>query len=146
MKWYEADKKRLVLEYEKVKSKYPQFKLGIYEGCLAWEGEIHFDSEDKDFIPLKVRIIYDDSYPISPPKVFPIEPKIPDNLWGHEWHRWEEGNICYVNPKNWSINYYTVDVISKVQTWYINFLLYAFKKIDKMPDVGIATISDKGGN
>ena len=149
MKWYDSDKKRFVLEYEKIKAKYPQLKLAIYKDCISWEGVIHFDpkhNEDKEFISLKVRIVCDDSYPIKAPKVFPIEPEIPEELWGHKWHRWKDGNICYVNPKDWNIDYYVVDVVSKVHAWFVNFLLYTFKIIDKMPDVGMADILEEGGS
>ncbi len=139
MKWYEVDKKRLVIEYERVKRKYPQFNLLYFENGLAWEGTIYLDSDDNEYVPLKIRIIYDVTYPVKAPKVFPIEPEIPEELWGHEWHKWKEGNICYINPKKWNINYYTVDIIEKIEMWYRNFLLLLFGKIKEMPDIGFAS-------
>ena len=142
MKWYEIDKKRLVLEYLKMKEKYPQLELKIIENQLQWEGEIN-SCGNISLVGI-IRVEYKDSFPFIPPRVYFIKPQIPAHLWGHKWHRWEDGRICFVNPDKWSMNYYAVDIVDKVVQWYTNFILYITKQIEKMPDVGIA--SEIGGN
>lgn len=145
MKWYEFDKSRVVLEYLEMKRKYPGFDICIYEDKLAWEGYVNLIPEGVVAVPLKVRLIYPDGYPIKPPNVYPIEPELPDDFWGHEWHRWQDGKLCYIQPKLWNMQYPAVDIVEKIEIWYFNFLAYEFKLIDKMPDVGIANIPIKGG-
>jgi hypothetical protein len=146
MKWFEIDKKRVLMEYIRVKNKYPIFELYIHGECLAWKGEVNLIPIDVESPPLKIRIIYSEGYPVVAPSVEPIEPSIPDSFRGHEWHRWMDGDICYVRPKYWILNYDAADIISKVETWYFNYLAYKSKLIDKMPEVGIADIPIKGGN
>lgn len=145
MNWYEFDKKRVVLEYQKMQRKYPKFTLCKYEGKLAWEGEVDLIPESVNGIPLKVRLIYPDGFPIRPPKVYPIEPDLPKELWGHKWHRWEDGNICYVSPTLWDMRFTAVEVVEKIEIWYFNFWAFISGLIDKMPDKGIADVSTKGG-
>lgn len=146
MEWYEIDKKRVVMEYIQVKIKYPMFQLYIREKKLIWEGEVNLIPQSIKSPPLKVRIVYPEGYPAVAPYVEPIEPHIPEAFCGHEWHRWYDGEICYLKPIYWIINYEVVDVISKVEIWYYNYLAYKNNLIDKMPDVGIADISIKGGS
>ena len=145
MNWYEFDKNRVVLEYQKMQSKYPNFIICKYEGKLAWEGEVNLIPEGIEAVPLKVRLIYPDGFPIIPPKVYPLEPELPKEMWGHKWHRWEDGNLCYLQPKLWNVRYTTVDVVEKIEIWYFNFLAFLFKLIDKMPDEGMADVPKKGG-
>lgn len=82
MNWYEFDKNRVVLEYQKMQSKYPNFIICKYEGKLAWEGEVNLIPEGIEAVPLKVRLIYPDGFPIIPPKVYPLEPELPKEMWG----------------------------------------------------------------
>lgn len=145
MNWYEFDKNRVVLEYLKMQSKYPKFILCKYEGKLAWEGEVNLIPEGIEAMPLKVRLIYTDGFPITAPKVYPLEPELPKEMWGHKWHRWEEGYLCYVQPKLWNMRYAAVDIVGKIEVWYFNFLAFSFKLIDKMPDEGMSDVPIKGG-
>jgi len=140
MKWYEINHKRFVLEYIKIKNKYPDFLLHKINDDLVWDGEVKFFNN----MPLKIRIVLEDSYPVVAPKIFPIDSNIPKEQWGHEWHKWEEGNICYVNPKDWSQKYYLVEIIDKVKVWNFNFFCYKNELVPQMPDVGLAFNADEG--
>lgn len=145
MNWYEFDKNRVVLEYQKMQRKYPNFIFCKYEGKLAWEGEVNLIPEGVEAVPLKVRLIYPNGFPIISPKVYPLEPELPKEMWGHKWHKWEDGNLCYLQPKLWNVQYTTVDVVDKIEIWYFNFLALLFKLIDKMPDEGRADVPIKRG-
>lgn len=145
MYWYEFDKSRVVLECQKMQDKFPKFILSKYERKLAWEGEVNAIPEGVEAVPLRIRLIYSDAFPIVPPKVYPIEPELPKDDWGHQWHRWQAGNLCYIEPTLWHMNYTAVDIIEKIEIWYFNFLAYKFGKIDMMPDTGMANIPIEGG-
>ncbi|MEW6663005.1 MAG: hypothetical protein ACOY9Y_01150 [Bacillota bacterium] len=144
MKWYEIDKPRVVWEYEKIRSKYPSFKLNKYEQKLAWEGEVNVIPAGLQEPPLQIRVICPEGYPVRPPDVFPISPEIPKEMWGHKWHRWEVGKLCFVNPSDWCVGYNIAEVIEKIEMWYFNFLAFKNGLIDKMPDVGWANVEVKG--
>ncbi|MDW7669381.1 MAG: hypothetical protein SCJ93_11200 [Bacillota bacterium] len=141
MEWYQLDKSRIVLEYLRVTKSYPDFKLIKIDKNIAWEGKVNDIPEGLTEPPLKIRLIYPDSYPAAPLKVQPIEPEFPDDLWGHDWHRWKEGYLCYIRPKSWEITYTAADVIDKIRIWYFNFLAYKSKMVEKMPDIGKAEIN-----
>lgn len=144
MNWYELDKERLVLEYVSMQRKYPKFILCKYEDKLAWEGEVNLIPDSIETVPLKVRLIYPDGYPIQLPEVYPIDPVIPEELLGHKWHRWYDGKLCFGRPELWNVRYTAVDVIVKIEIWYFNYLAFKYGLIDKMPDEGIANIPKKG--
>ncbi|QOX63893.1 hypothetical protein FRZ06_11395 [Anoxybacterium hadale] len=146
MSWYDYDKTRVVLEYRLMYKKYPSYVLCKFEEKLAWEGEVTLIPEGIDAEPMKVRLVYPEGYPVRPPKVYPLYPELPKELWGHEWHRWEGGYICHVQPKLWNVRYTAVDVIEKIHVWYFNYLAYVNKLIPKMPDEGIADISKNVGD
>jgi len=103
MKWYEVDKKRVVQECILVKTKYPTFTICKVKDNLSWEGLVNVIPEGLTEPPLKVQVICPEGYPASPPNVYPVSPEIPEGMWGHKWHRWHDGKLCYIKPINWQV-------------------------------------------
>ncbi len=145
MYWFEADKRRFVLEYIKVNNKYPDFILNIEDDEVIYKGEVNLLPQGVTAPPLEIQIICKDSYPVTEPKIYPLCPNIPKECYGHNWHRWKDGKICFIHPKMWTINYFLVEAIEKVEIWYFNFLAYVNNLIEDMPDEGLANVPVKGG-
>ena len=124
MRWYEVDKKRVIVEAQKIRNKYPEFKIKMHDNLLSWEGSIALNVGGTKCLPIKVKIVCEDSYPIIAPSVFPVDNALPDELVGHKWHRYTAGQICYVKPSLWDPHYYIIDIIEKLQIWYEKFVLY----------------------
>jgi len=140
MKWHELDKTRLVLEFERIKKFYPSFQICKDEDNIAWEGAVSLIPEGINEPPLRIRIILGEGFPVVAPKIKPISPEIPEEVWGHQWHRWEDGYLCYVKPHLWKVVYHITDIIEKAEMWYFNYLAYKHKLVDKMPDSGFAIL------
>ncbi len=140
MTWYELDKERLVVEFIKTTTTYPEFKLFRRETAILWCGSITVVVGGVTSEPLSVQIIYPDSFPIRPPLVEVISPSLDPSEVGHDWHRWVEGNVCYVHPKDWEIRTTTDEIIDKLSVWYFNYRAVKQGLISKMPDFGKAEI------
>ena len=140
LRWFAADRARLVLEYTRVHRDYPNFVLRVADDGLSWEGELADIPLGLRAEPLRVRLLYPKAYPIRPPRIVPLAPEIPSAQWGHEWHRWPSGAICIVEPRHWSLNYTAADALAKAADWYFNYLARIHGLIEVMPDVGRAAI------
>jgi hypothetical protein len=142
MTWYEFDRARLVLEYFRVSTKYPQFVLArCSKGILSWRGELRLTVACLSPEPLELRVEYPQSFPAEPPKVHVIQPTLSQEEIGHDWHRWGAwGTICYVKPAEWQIGTTTDEIIAKSEDWYFNYVAFKNGLIDKMPDMGRAVL------
>lgn len=138
--WYDFDRARAVLEYLRTARQFPQFTFIVIEGRLGWEGRLTEAPGGVEAPPLQVRLLYPAAYPVCPPEIVPLCPDLPDEHWGHEWHRWREGAICIVQPKSWSQSYTAADALAKTADWYYNYLAKTHNLIAAMPDVGRAQI------
>lgn len=97
MQWYEQTifKKRLKVEILLMERNGVNFKLYQDDlGRLLWRGQLcvlgyyHGD----------VRLVYPESFPYKPIKVYIFDPKLPKI--SHHIH--EDGSICYIKPDEWS--------------------------------------------
>ena len=142
--WFEADHVRLVQEVRAVQTEYPNFTLSLSDGLLVWEGQVTTpwpDGEGQNHpFPLRIRLIYPNGFPAAAIKVIPLSPDLSLHLWGHKWHRWDDGSLCLGHPNLWDISYTARDVIEKATEWWFNFLAFLFDHVDKMPDVGLAVM------
>lgn len=143
MTWYELDRARLVLEYLRVSQKYPQFTLRRGESdSLYWTGDLSLSVGNLTPDPLELRLEYPDSFPAEYPKVYVVKPELPAEEIGHDWHRWGAwGTICYVKPKEWQLGTTADEIIAKSEDWYFNYVAFKNGLIDKMPDIGRATLT-----
>jgi hypothetical protein len=141
--WFEADRRRLVLEVEAVRRDYPNFTLLSRDSLLFWEGETADVPLGIEAQSLRFQVVYRVGFPITPIRVHPLNPDIPADMWGHQWHRWSDGSICIGNPNEWDLTYTASDVIAKVVDWYFNFVAYNEGLIAAMPDVGRAMIEPR---
>lgn len=143
--WFEADPRRVVTEYRAVRASYPGFRLGISDGCLAWEGEIADIPAGIQAPPLRIRVVYPAGFPVAAIQVVPLSPDLPAEHWGHSWHRWPGGQLCIVQPSRWDISYTALDVIGKASDWYYNYLAVQHGLAETMPDVGRVVLRSKEG-
>lgn len=90
--------------------------------------------------PLHFLIIYPEAFPAIPPEVEVVSPKLDPSEWGHEWHRWQNGDVCFVRPSKWQSSTTADEIVKKVFDWYFNYLAKKEGLIDKMPDVGRAAL------
>jgi ubiquitin-protein ligase len=140
-RWHQFDPQRLVLEYIRVKKKYPSFYLVDKEGELSWHGCVASVPTGIEVSPLRVRIDYPSSYPALPPSVDMLGSNISPEEVGHSWHRWPRtGSICYVRPRDWQVSTTCDEVISKVEDWYFNYVAKKAGLIAEMPDIGRAEL------
>ena len=140
MDWWELSPARLVLEHTKVNAAYPTFKLKKVSGRLRWYGAVNQIPPGIIAPPLTFWLIYPGTYPTRPPWVEIISPDLPANYVGHDWHRFIDGDICYIEPRRWLLVTTADEIIHKVEIWYFNFLAKQYGLIEHMPDTGLASI------
>ena len=138
--WYEVTPERLVLENIRVKALFPNFGLVCIEGVLQWHGSVSEFPPGLQAVPLNILIEYPPAFPASPPQVRLLNSEIGSHEVGHQWHRWFNGNICFIRPRYWQISTTTDEIISKVEDWYFNYLASKAGLIANMPDTGRANI------
>src|SRR5258706_9029514 len=120
--WYDLFPHRLVLERIRVEASEPSFVLKRLRGALYWEGRAIEIPEGTDAPPLHFLVEYPEAFPASLPWVEIISPELSPTEWGHEWHRWWNGNVCYVRPSKWQISTTADEIIRKVRDWYFNYV------------------------
>jgi len=138
--WYQLSPGRLVLEWKRVKSLGRDFVLKRVLTSLYWECETFDVPGGVAAPPLKYLVLYPDAFPALPPHVEIQSPSISLEELGHDWHRWYNGNICYVRPSKWLVSTTADEVIMKIEDWYFNYTAKKAGLIDKMPDVGRAQV------
>ncbi len=136
MHWYDIDKGRLVLEHSRVRARHPDFRLRKRSNDLLWEGSKEVFVGGKSVEALSFRIVYPEAFPTKAPVVEVISPFLDPKDVGHEWHRWVEGNVCYIRPRDWNIATTADEIIEKVTDWYHNYMAVKLGFVNKMPDVG----------
>lgn len=138
--WYEVNAERLILEFIKVKAHYPSFRLVKTAGVLKWCGSVSEFPPNVRAQPLKIVIEYLSAFPALAPRVQLLNPEIGNHELGHTWHRWYNGDICFIRPRYWQISTTTDEIISKIEDWYFNYLATKSGLIPNMPDIGRASI------
>lgn len=141
--WFEADHKCLIREYRAMQAAYPSFRLRFEGGHICWEGGVADIPMGVTAAPLRVRVVYPSGFPIVAIQVFPISPDLPPEHWGHTWHRWLDGKICFMRPDQWDPDYTARDVTDKVTDWYYNYLAFLHHLIPAMPDQGRADLANR---
>jgi hypothetical protein len=140
MTWYELFPERLVLEVRRVQKLNRNFKLRRAKTLLYWEGEVSDVPSGIVVAPLRFLLLYMSAYPATPPEVTVLSPNSSPNKLGHDWHRYNNGNVCYVRPTHWRVSTTADEVIEKVADWYFNYTAKKAGLVDAMPDVGRAVI------
>jgi ubiquitin-protein ligase len=140
MTWYELDKARLVLEFERVKARFSSFSLKRRGKQLFWEGQLCVNVGGVNADLLELQLTYPEAFPSKPPNVGIIKPVLDPSEVGHQWHRWNEGNICLVHPREWNIATTGDEVIEKTADWYFNYVALKRGLIAAMPDLGRADV------
>jgi hypothetical protein len=138
--WYELFPERLVLEVDRVHAYdksliLKRFGTTLYWDCRSFEVPIGIHAP-----PLHFRIVYTEAFPAQCPSVLIVSPELSAFEWGHNWHRWEDGNVCYVRPVKWQVSTTADEIASKVRDWYFNYTAKKYKLIEHMPDLGRATL------
>jgi ubiquitin-protein ligase len=140
MTWYEMDKQRLVIEYGRVKNQYPDFRLLKRGDQLVWQGFVRIVVGGVAAEPLEIRIVYPEAFPAEPPTVEVLNPQLDPADFGHKWHRFAKGNVCYVRPREWNIATSADEIVGKTTDWYYNYVAVKLGLVDRMPDAGRAAI------
>lgn len=136
MTWYEMDVSRLVLEHERVQNAHPNYRIRKKGTALVWEGSSAVTVGGQAVDLLSIRILYPEAFPTKAPLVEVLTPSLDPKDVGHGWHRWIEGNVCYIRPRDWNIATTADQVIDKVIDWYHNYMAVKLGLAAQMPDVG----------
>ncbi|HTS05064.1 MAG TPA: hypothetical protein VMP68_05730 [Candidatus Eisenbacteria bacterium] len=134
------DKPRLVLEKIRVTAFHPSFRLRKKGNDLVWEGSKEVTVAGSPVELFTIRVTYPEAFPTKPPIVEVLNPILDSTDVGHEWHRWVEGNVCYIRPRDWNIATTVDQIIDKVTDWYHNYMAVKLGLVDRMPDVGRVTL------
>jgi hypothetical protein len=134
--WYEAVPHRLILETIRVSTLKPSFTLRRRKGILYWVGKSFEIPQGTSASPLHFAVLYPEGFPAVPPSVEIISPELNSAEWGHDWHRWRDGDICYVRPSKWQTSTTADEIILKVKDWYFNYVAKKSGLASTMPDVG----------
>jgi hypothetical protein len=140
MYWYEFSPDRLWTENESVKRGHSHFTLEIVAGRASWAGETSDVPKGTEAPPLKFRVVCSPGYPACRPWVQLISPDLGEELIGHEWHRFYDGEICVGRPSAWTPHHMIDEVITKVEDWYFNFVAKRAGLIATFPRTGRAQI------
>jgi hypothetical protein len=89
--------------------------------------------------PLQVRILCGEAYPMSEPRVEPIELALPEYAIGWtEWHLTPTKRLCLLTSATaWDPAAMVADLIGKVSGWYIEYRLMLSGQIRSMTERGI---------
>jgi hypothetical protein len=142
MYWYDLFPDRLALEFSRITEAEPDFTLRkTATGLLYWEGAVSDVPNGTNAPPLSFTLWYFASFPATAPAVFSVQ--IAESEVGHDWHRYLNGAICYVQLSKWQIGTTADEIIQKVRDWYFNYVAKKHGLIDAMPDIGRANITVK---
>ena len=111
---------------------------GRYPGPSAEFGEAYAHTADMISETMSV-VVVPSATPVSQ-TLFSLNPILDSTDVGHEWHRWVEGNVCYIRPRDWNIATTVDQIIDKVTDWYHNYMAVKLGLVDRMPDVGRVTL------
>ena len=105
---------------------------------LYWECETAEMPREVNAAPLRYLIVYPEAFPAVPPNIEIVSPDLDPSEWGHEWHRWPSGNICYIRPSKWQVGTTADEIIRKIDDWYFNYTAKKGGLIAEMPEMGRA--------
>jgi hypothetical protein len=89
--------------------------------------------------PLKVRVIYRESFPAAPPALYPTSVDFPlKHRTEQRWHVNGDGSLCQMqNATDWKPTDSAADLIVKASGWYVEYRLMVRGLIERMTIAGI---------
>lgn len=88
---------------------------------------------------LRLKIICPEAFPMVPPDLYPIDPKVPiERRTQHEWHVNGDGSLCLMQAADdWQPENMAVELVRKAAGWYIEYRLVDGNDLDRMTERGI---------
>lgn len=90
---------------------------------------------------LTVAVVYRESFPMTEPQIFPIDP-IPDSSLRalHEWHLNGDGSLCLLRrATDWRGKETAADLVVKASGWFLEYLLLVDGLQTAMTECGIVS-------
>jgi hypothetical protein len=153
VRWMDAEPRRLEQELEAMAALAPDVKWIAVSPELpagGWEGDIPkwpFDRDRPDPgldllvpDPLTLRVQMKQSFPASPPKLWPLLDPLPDPTYRTQtdWHINGDGSLCLLQTADmWTGRDPAANLVMKAAGWFIEYRLMEEKLAEKMTISGI---------
>jgi hypothetical protein len=144
--WLEAEPARANRERDAMLLVAPNLEWldsGGWEGVLpVWPFERPEPPRLHDFVGeqrFRVRIEYPQSYPMTAPKYWPLEPQPPLIVRSMaQWHVNPDGSLCmFQSAAAWDPWATAADLVPKAAGWFLEYLLQQAGAIERMTESGI---------
>jgi hypothetical protein len=153
VRWMEAEPRRLEWEIEAMAAVAPdltwldvspELPAGGWEGTIPkWPFERDRPDPGLDLLvpdPLAVRVEMKQSFPASPPTLWPLLDPPPDPIYRTQtdWHINGEGSLCLLQTADlWTGRDPAADLVAKAAGWFIEYRLMEEELVEKMTINGI---------
>lgn len=147
LSWLEAEPRRLALERASMPSIAPDLdwlQSGGWEGVLpVWPFQRRQPDGLDEFLGgrrVRVRIEYLESFPMTAPRFWPLEPEPPVAVRSMaQWHVMPDGTLCLLqSAAAWDPGGTAADLVPKAAGWFLEYLLLSDDAIEAMTESGIA--------
>lgn len=116
-----VDVERLRIETYLVRQRFDSFVLRhLADGSFGFLGVLRTNGNQEYLVLIQLS----PGYPIQPPKVFPVDPKITSPV-----HMYADGSLCLSLPEDWTPDKTISTVIGWVSHWLHNYEVYTTTKI-----------------
>lgn len=122
--------------------RYGRVAFGWRGAAPVWSAEREAAPGLPDFVNgrrLELEIFYPESFPATPPALFPVVPDVPlVRRTLHKWHMNGDGSLCLLQTAlDWPLDGTAADLVKKASGWFLEYLLLEAGLIDAMSENGI---------
>jgi hypothetical protein len=155
VRWMDAEPRRLEQELEAMAAFAPDLEwidLSPELPAGGWEGEIpkwplERDRPDPGLdrlvpVPLSLRVALKQSFPASPPKLWPLLDPLPDPIYRTQtdWHINGDGSLCLLQAADtWTGRDPAAELVAKAAGWFVEYRLMEEELVEAMTINGICS-------
>lgn len=146
LSWLEAEPRRVALERETMPGIAPELRWledGGWEGVMPvwpfYRPEPPGLGAFLDGRRFHVRIQYLESFPMTAPVFWPVDPNPPLSVRSMAmWHVLPDGSLClFQKMYDWDPTWTAAHLVPKAAGWFLEYLLLSADRIESMTEAGI---------
>jgi hypothetical protein len=147
-RWRESEPRRFERDRREIAERFPEL-LWFDAGAGGWRGRLPVWPFTRPSPPglealtsglgLEVELRYFESYPMTPPLIYPLDPE-PELMLRtqHRWHLSGDGSLCQlISAGQWSGRESVIDLLLKAASWRVEYALMRKEVLKAMSENGI---------